>query len=142
MLEIILLLSSQEGRKILAFQTDKITEVTANETTREGDIDVKPIAKLVQFTCNKEQINLYSAYNIRSIYHTHWTFLIRRDTRHMRATFQTMAMSTETLKNHVKNNSSARKWLLMDMKKQFHIYTPRKSEEIIEEISPFKHKKR
>jgi hypothetical protein len=54
-------LSSQEGRKITAFQTDKITEVTANETKREEGLDVKPIAKLVQFTCNKEQIILYSA---------------------------------------------------------------------------------
>jgi len=61
LLTIILLFSAQEGRKIIAFQTDQIREVTANETTREESFDVKPIAKLVKFTCNKEQIILYSA---------------------------------------------------------------------------------
>jgi hypothetical protein len=40
----------------------------------------------------------------------------------------------------VKNNSSARKWLLMDMRAQFHIYTPRKSGEIVEKNSTFKYK--
>jgi hypothetical protein len=35
--------------------------------TRQEVHDVRPIAKLVQFTCNKEQIILYSAYSIRSI---------------------------------------------------------------------------
>jgi hypothetical protein len=39
----------------------------------------------------------------------------------------------------VKNNSSSRKWLLKDMRDQFHIYTSRKTGEIIEENSTFKH---
>jgi hypothetical protein len=46
-------LSSQEGIKI-AFRTDKIKGGTENEMTREEDFNVKSIAKLVQFACNKE----------------------------------------------------------------------------------------
>jgi hypothetical protein len=47
-------------------------------------------------------------------------------------------MCNETLKNPVENNSSSRKWLLTDMRDQFHIYTSRKSGEFIEESSTFK----
>lgn len=42
----------------------------------------------------------------------------------------------------MKTKPSARKWLLMDMREQFHIYTPRKSGEIIEENPTFKYKEK